>query len=169
MVWIAPPSRVRGFIASGVVFVALALTSCGGSSPDSSALLAPSKAPLSDFSQEITVSGIPPKMTPKQQYRLTGISVKNIGQQTWQAEGPNPVQLTYSWLTPEGKLVSHGDATPTPADIGPGKSQSLDATIVAPQEPGRYILSLTMIAQNLAWFSDVGGKPSNFPVTVVPQ
>ncbi len=94
--------------------------------------------------------------------------MKNTGQQTWAIGGPNPVQLTYNWLTPEGKLVSHGSATPMPADIGAGKSGSLSATITAPPEPGRYLLSLTMIAQNLAWFSDMGGKPANFPVTVAP-
>ena len=149
-------TRVSLFLLSA------SLIGCGSS-------LGTSETLLSDFRQKVVVPPLPAQMTPEQRYRLSGVTVKNTGQQVWPVSGEHQVELTYNWLTPEGKFVSHGVVTPLLDDLAPGQSQSLLATIVAPLEPGRYLIRFTMIAQKIAWFSDMGGATSEYPVTVVLQ
>jgi hypothetical protein len=154
----------RRAIASLALLVSL--TGCSGSRNEHSPAVNPI---LSDFRQEITAPAPPRKMTAGQAFLLPGTLVKNIGQQLWQARGPNQVELTYNWMTPEGKLSQHGVVTTLPADVPPSQSQTLTANIVAPANPGEYIIRFTMIAEGIAWFSDVGGKTLDYPVTVVSQ
>ncbi len=154
----------RHTVTSLVLLVSL--TGCGGSRNEHPPAASPT---LADFRQEIIAPAPPRKMTPGQSFLLAGAVVKNIGQQLWQAGGPNRVELTYNWMTPDGKLLKHGVVTTLAADVPPGQSQALTANIVAPGNPGEYIIRFTMIAENIAWFSDVGGKTLDYPVTVVSQ
>ena len=154
----------RHTIASLALLVSL--TGCSGSRNEHPPAASPI---LSDFRQEITAPAPPRRVTAGQTFLLPGALVKNIGQQLWQARGPHQVELTYNWMTPEGKLSQHGVVTVLPADLPPGRSQALTANIVAPANPGEYIIRFTMIAEGIAWFSDVGGKTLDYPVTVVSQ
>ena len=38
--------------------------------------------------------------------------------------------------------------------------------VYAPGQPGRYILRVTMVQENVAWFEDRGAKPLDIPVLV---
>jgi hypothetical protein len=148
-----------------VLLFSAALIGCGSSPGASETPL----ALLNDFRQELVVPALPAKMTPQQRYRLSAVTIKNTGQQVWAASGEHQVEFTYNWLTPDRKLVSHGVVTPLLDDLAAGQSQSLVATIVAPLETGPYLIRFTMIAQKIAWFSDMGGATVEYPVTVVPQ
>jgi hypothetical protein len=159
--------QTRNIFETAATFALLmALTSCSSSKKESGAV---ASALLNDFRQEISAPPLPARMTPGQNFLLNGVVVKNTGQQTWQARGNNQVELTYDWMTPEGKLAQHGVVTILPADLGPGQTQPLVATIVAPEKPGHYVIRFTMIAEKIAWFSNMGGPFVEYPVAVVPQ
>jgi hypothetical protein len=129
----------------------------------------PANALLSDFRQEIGAPAPPAKMAAGQTFLLRDVTVKNTGQQTWTASSKTQVELTYNWMTPDGKLAEHGVVTTLPADVPPGQSLSVVATITAPEKPGNYVIRFTMIAEGIAWFSDMGGQTVEYPVSVVPQ
>ena len=149
------------------ILFSLALVGCSSSPPvQSSHVTGPL---LSDFHQSISAPAPPARMSLGQKYLLDGVIVKNTGEQTWQARGDNQVELTYDWMTPDGKLVHHGLVTVLPADVKPGQSVPLVATIVAPETPGHYVIRFTMIAEKIAWFSDMGGTFVDYPVEAVPQ
>jgi hypothetical protein len=101
------------------------------------------------------------------------VRVKNISQETWNAETwtagkvGNPVNLAYHWLDSTGKMiVLDGIRTPLPNDLAPGSSVNLQARIQAPDQPGSYTLQFTMVQEQVAWFENKGAKTLTMPVTV---
>ena len=145
-----------------VLLVFIALAACSSSTKDSSSL-------LNDFRQDLTVPAPPKRMSAGQTIILDGVVVRNAGQQIWKAGGANRVEFTYNWVDQNGKLLSHGNVTILPVDLKPGESAPLMATILAPPTAGHYTIRFTMIAENIAWFSDMGGRFVDYSVDVVPQ
>ena len=159
---------VRIVVSEAVTLVLLliAQAGCHSSTTGATSTTAPL---LTDFRQGMSVPPPPTRMTQGQSFLLEGVTVRNTGQQIWQARGNNQVELTYDWLNRDGKFVQHGSVTVLPADVQPGQSASLVATIVAPEAPGHYIIRFTMIAEKIAWFSNMGGGFVDYPVEVVLQ
>lgn len=124
---------------------------------------------LTDFRQRIAAPAPPARMTPGQSYLLSGVRVTNTGRQVWPARGETPVEFTYNWLTPQGTLIQHGGVTLLTADLAPGQTRSLEPLIIAPEQPGQYVIRFTMIAEKIAWFSDMGGAVVEYKISVVPQ
>ena len=65
----------------------------------------------------------------------------------------SPVTLGYEWLTPSGTAVEQ--ETPRsflPKPLRPGGKLTVPLHVLAPAEPGRYILRASLVQEGFAWF-----------------
>lgn len=116
--------------------------------------------PLSAFSQEITSPLKDLRMTRGEEAKVP-VTVKNTGGQSWFRDSKFPVRLSYKWYQAGNLLPYEGERTFLPvAEIKPGQSESMQATIVAPdKETGKLTLALTMVQDGVSWFHQSGGTP----------
>ena len=96
--------------------------------------------------------------------------LRNRSQGSWPAKGSTAVHLAYHWLTPEGKSVAwEGRRTDLLRDVASGTGIAQTLWVDAPQEPGRYLLELDPVREQVAWFSSRNGRDTvRLPVEVVP-
>lgn len=111
--------------------------------------------PLRDFMATIEpmvrVDVIPSAADSLLQVRLT-----NNGVETWPSNGRNPVHLSYRWrLLESGEImVADGLRTVLREDVSPGASQMLALQVRAPKEAGLYLLDISLVQEQVAWFCD---------------
>lgn len=100
----------------------------------------------------------------------TTTRVVNPNRAPWAAAGAARIFLSYHWLDANGgTVVRDGVRTPLPFAVPPGQRLDLQQNVVAPQQPGRYLLELDPVFESVAWFSEKnGGKTFRVPVEVVP-
>jgi hypothetical protein len=83
---------------------------------------------------------------------------------------PNPVFLSYHWMNERAlkTIIRDGLRSGIYPPLEPGARRSIKADILAPPEPGRYVLRLTLVQEDIRWFDT---KPTNIrqdlPVDVV--
>ena len=82
------------------------------------------------------------------------VSIKNVGDQTWQTGGWHPVHLSYHWRS--GAQIIEGIRFPLPADIQPGEEAVIEAVVPAPVDEGEYVLELDLVREHVAWFKQNG-------------
>jgi len=93
------------------------------------------------------------------------IELENSGSVRWR----NGVRLAYHWLDERGNpLVWDGERTEIP-HLAPGERATVDARIRAPIPPGRYRLSLDLVAELRCWFVELGGEAHETTVDVEPR
>ena len=51
--------------------------------------------------------------------------------------------------------------------VAPGEAARFLLNLVTPDTPGQYIIELDLVAENVAWFEDLGGIPLRHEITVV--
>jgi hypothetical protein len=94
--------------------------------------------------------------------------VTNIGSQTWPIAGVRPVSISYHWLHANRTLATFdGLRTRPPYAMLRDEKQPLAVQIQAPYEPGDYVLQLTAVQENVAWFDERNCAPTEIAVTVV--
>jgi hypothetical protein len=82
----------------------------------------------------------------------------NKSRVTWPNRGGARVRLAYHWLTPDGRPVLwKGERTELPEPVPPGGQVNIQQEIVAPAQPGRYVLELDPVFENVSWFSKENG------------
>jgi hypothetical protein len=82
----------------------------------------------------------------------------NRSRATWPNRGGARVLLAYHWLTLDGrKLVWEGERTELPAPVPPGGRIDVQQQVVAPAQPGRYVLELDPVFEHVSWFSEKNG------------
>jgi hypothetical protein len=87
-----------------------------------------------------------------------GVRLFNASEHPWTADGAARVQLAYHWRTPEGEMVEYeGMRTPIDLPVPPGGAVVAAQRVRAPEEPGRYVLELDLVFEQVAWFSDRNG------------
>ncbi|OIO89718.1 MAG: hypothetical protein AUK03_13995 [Anaerolineae bacterium CG2_30_64_16] len=110
---------------------------------------------------------------------LTGIvydvqmHVQNTGNATWNHGGSNPVRLSYHWYDSSGQNVVTWDGLRTDLgqDMGPTDDVSLNAKVLAPLQPGAYVLKWDMVKEGATWFSQQQSWPTQsvaVPVVAAP-
>ena len=98
------------------------------------------------------------------------VALENAGSATWRSRGRTGVRLAYHWLDPLGNaLVWDGLRSALPYPVAPGESIELEARIVAPRPPGRYVLSFDLVEEYRFWFAEVGSTTLDLPVDVAPR
>lgn len=127
----------------------------------------PPNVPLRGFTQAIQAEV--PKTIRSAQTVKVPLLLRNTSLYTWLQTKEAPIHLSYRWLNSDDTLaISEGRRTPIPESVAPGETVALTALVEAPKTPGNYRLSLTLVQENVAWFSDRGAKPFNATVEVVP-
>ena len=97
------------------------------------------------------------------------ITLTNTSNFTWPAAGPNPVHLSYHWLTSGGQaVVWDGQRTSLAADVPPGSVVTLTASILTPSAVGAYLLRIDLVREGLGWFSANGVPPLDLPTILLP-
>lgn len=71
----------------------------------------------------------------------------------WTAE--RPLHLAYRWLSPqEETIVRDGPRTRIPGPLLPGETVQLQLGCLAPNEPGDYVLVVSLVLEGVAWACD---------------
>ncbi len=89
----------------------------------------------------------------------------------WTADGVARVKLAYHWRRLDGEVVEwDGRRTEVPLPVPPGGRVAVEQEIKAPTEPGRYLLELDPVLEQVAWFSEKnGGTTFKAEVEVLPR
>lgn len=87
---------------------------------------------------------------------LVQVRLTNNGMETWPSTGRNPVHLSYRWRSPESGeiMVADGLRTVLREDMLPGASQMIALQVRAPKEAGLYLLDVSLVQEQVAWFCD---------------
>jgi hypothetical protein len=93
--------------------------------------------------------------------------LRNDGSATWNANGSNPVRISYHWYDlNEQLLVWDGERTNLGRDVAPGERGELFMSVVLPERTGRYRLVVELVHEGIAWFSQLGSERSYLTVGV---
>jgi len=97
---------------------------------------------------------IPRAMRPGRE-SMANVRFENLGRVLMPAAGFARITVTCLWRDAEGHAVPTGDLrTPLPVDVAPGRRLTLPIRLRAPTEPGRYSVTLTMVAEGLSWLNE---------------
>lgn len=94
------------------------------------------------------------------------VRVTNVGLKTWSRR--EAFHLSYHWYDRDTKTLTDGGRTELPEDVPKGASVLLDAAVVAPERPGRYLLIWDMVHEHTTWFSGQGARAFAVYVLVGP-
>lgn len=104
--------------------------------------------------------------------RLTvEVTVTNESPRPWPADPPTDatcrIQLGNHWFTTAGRAAAFDDSrAELPKTLGPGESAAIALTVTAPSTPGRYVLVLDLVQEDVAWFEGKGSPVVRAPVRV---
>jgi SAM-dependent methyltransferase len=89
------------------------------------------------------------------------ITVRNSSWREWRSEQtPHPILLSYHWLDARrGPIEYDGVRTPLPRPVAPGESCAMTMRVRAPAKPGRYVLEIDLVEEDVSWFSRAGTRP----------
>jgi hypothetical protein len=103
----------------------------------------------------------------------TEIRVTNASGATWHAfgkkDGAFRIGSGYRWLLPSGREALSGPRQYLWHDVAPSASAQLELNVEAPKEPGRYILEIDLIQEQVGWFTDKGSTPLRLQVEIVSK
>ncbi len=95
------------------------------------------------------------------------VTLTNTSPGIWSAGGTNPVHLSYHWLDANGNVVVwDGVRSSLPADVQPGATVAVSATVLAPLSKGAYFLRFDLVKEGVSWFSARGVPTIDVPVAV---
>ena len=118
--------------------------------------------PASRYNAEYTeVDTISDSMTEDAEYTMK-VKVKNTGALTWNRNGGSPIYLGYHWIDYNTKeiVVFDGKRSIISGDgIEIGQEAVFDLRVIAPPEPGDYILQIDLVHEGVTWFSHQGVPP----------
>lgn len=84
--------------------------------------------------------------------------VENLGKADLVSAPPNPIHISYQWLDYHtGLRVAGSEGVRTGLDepLPPHTPRSYTVRVTAPPTAGQYILHLTLVQENVAWFDDL--------------
>ena len=87
------------------------------------------------------------------------VTVTNLGRLDWSSHGDSPFFLSYHWMVvgDERYVVFDGVRTPFDSTVSSGGTVTMQATVRAPRQPGRYRLVWDVVQERRTWFSDEPG------------
>ena len=109
---------------------------------------------------------LPERARPAERLRVT-VDVENLGDRTWpkRTDPLSAIKLGLNVAAAAGPSTRWLRGDLLPADVAPGETVRLSIDFAAPAVPGRYGLSLDLVEEGKAWFSDWGFPP----VTLILQ
>jgi hypothetical protein len=101
---------------------------------------------------------------------LVTVGVENAGTVAWQGDATRSISISYHWLDLlRNPIVWAGIFTPLPERVAPGDEATLRFPVEAPIPPGRYRLSIDLVADGSAWFAELGNEPIEVELDVAPR
>jgi hypothetical protein len=95
------------------------------------------------------------------------VTITNTGKGVFPTTSSYPVNLGFHWYTSAGQpAVWDGTRTKLPADLQPGQSVTVNASVAAPSQGGLYGLRFDLVQEGVGWFSTKGVPPTNLSVNV---
>jgi hypothetical protein len=83
-------------------------------------------------------------------------------------DGARPFGLSYHLLSEGGGMLRHDNPrTPFTPPLTLGAERTLDLSVSAPDEPGRYRIELDIVWENVMWLKDGGNPTSIVELSVV--
>lgn len=114
--------------------------------------------PLASKECTISISAIVPNCMDPSEIVEVLCMIENLGGAILITAPPNPVEICYRWFTAQNmEPVGAGQwvHTPLPKPLLPRDPLACKALVVAPDEPGEYVLRITLLQENVAWFDDI--------------
>ncbi|MGZ4334647.1 MAG: hypothetical protein ACXVRJ_10305 [Gaiellaceae bacterium] len=110
--------------------------------------------------------GAPPELAPEAGAAgRVRVEIENAGGIAWRAG----INLAYHWLDlRDNPIVWDGIRTPAP-HLEPGERAVVELWVRSPIPPGPYRLALDLVAENRAWFSELGSPMLPIDLTVAPR
>jgi hypothetical protein len=93
------------------------------------------------------------------------VGVRNDGAVPWRSG----IFVAYHWLDDRDNPIVWDGIRTAPPPLEPGETATIDAPVRAPMPPGRYRLAFDLVAENRAWFSELGGTFLTRDVEVLPR
>ncbi len=100
--------------------------------------------------------------------RMVHLRITNLGVETWPwgTEQRPEIRVSYRWFNlDETVRIPEGLRTPFPCAIGPGEQVIVPTGVVAPDEPGEYILEFDLVHEQVRWFD----CPLRIKMQVLPK
>jgi hypothetical protein len=97
------------------------------------------------------------------------LSARNTGAAIWLSEGRTErgtVRLGWRWSANGIEVPQLSGRLPLAHDVYPGQEHRFRAAIKTPATPGLYLLELSLVSENVAWFFDLGTPALRVPVSV---
>jgi len=93
------------------------------------------------------------------------VELSNAGTVPWS----DHMKLAYHWLDDrDNPIVWDGHRSDVPR-LQPGQSAVVEAQVRGPMPPGPYRLAFDMVAENRAWFSELGSPMLSLDLDVAPR
>jgi 2-polyprenyl-3-methyl-5-hydroxy-6-metoxy-1,4-benzoquinol methylase len=110
----------------------------------------------------------PATVASRERLRLT-IAIVNLGDTIWLTGQETRAGLVMPGvkITDENGIVvaeNHGPLLPRP--VAPGQSQTVEVSVIAPDNPGSYSVKIDLVDQKVCWFEDRGSEPIVFDLAV---
>jgi acetolactate synthase I/II/III large subunit len=120
--------------------------------------------PLPPEACRINVQANPPAiMSPSSLIELN-CSIENLGSAILVSAPPNPVHLSYKWLHGDGAGGRvegvEGMRSKLPQSLWPGTNVTCKLKVATPRTEGSFILVLTLVQEQVAWFDDLASTNS---------
>jgi stage II sporulation protein D len=101
------------------------------------------------------------------------VPVTNVGAAQWPAQaapGVNAVTVSYHWHdgATGNTIVWDGRRTPLAANIDPGATATVNATVVAPPSACSCALTFDLVREGVAWFGSLGSATTRLLTNVAP-
>ncbi|MGE0845703.1 MAG: AMP-binding protein [Flavobacteriaceae bacterium] len=95
------------------------------------------------------------------------VKVKNISSAPWEPFERSGLALGNHWLSGDGAIVVWSDGrTPLTRALRQGERAFMTLDVVAPSEPGDYLLEVDMVEEGVRWIAEIALAPLLIPVTV---
>lgn len=92
------------------------------------------------------------------------VRIENIGSVPITSTAIAPAMASYHWRTESGEMaIFDGCRTPFPIELSAGQQLTLPVKIKTPEQPGNYILELTIVLEGKAWLD---GDAKQIPIQV---
>lgn len=105
----------------------------------------------------VTVTAALPRSARAGAVLTTEVAVENASNVVYLTALPHPVAIAYRWDRADGDVrtrVSEG-RSPFAKPLAPGDRMTSVVTLACPPDPGRYLLTLSVVQEWVRWFDDV--------------
>jgi hypothetical protein len=157
--------RVRAAVAISLCCIGIA---CREAAPNPSAETTKAiglQQPLTSFRQILTSSRTDLTLRRAQDTHVP-VKIQNPGTETWESAGQYPVNISYKWYKDGQMMGIEGERTLLPSPIGPNQVVDAEVHVIAPPDPGKYALRLTLVQEAVAWFMIRSNTFLELPVTI---